>query len=284
MTGAARRLFVELDNAMGSRRGDVDDGFALAALLNNGTPLLGVGSVFGNSTEAEADRNNRALAAVMQASVPHLRGCARAGDGAAESVDFLLSQTEPFTVLALGPLTTMAAALRRRPDLPIRELVVVGGDATSRGRWPPLWPYEFNLRCDRKAATTVFASPVPITVVPLDVARRALLTRTMLELLPGRFGEYARIHAARWFERARRLFRRDAIRVYDLLAVAAVLQPSAIGFTGVHVRMHRRGWLEFTATGRPARIVEKFDDRVFDLLHDRQPGPPAAVLHATLSP
>ncbi|MEO6596280.1 MAG: nucleoside hydrolase [Planctomycetota bacterium] len=144
--------------------------------------------------------------------------------------------------------------------------MVVGGNAASQGRWPPLWPYEFNLRCDRRAAVRVFASHVPITVVPLDVGRRLLLPRALLEALSGRFGDHARMHTGRWFARARRLFRRDAIRLYDLLAVAAVLLPAAVHCVNGRVHMHRRGWLEFGASGRPVRIVCAFDDAVLGLL------------------
>ncbi|MEO6596583.1 MAG: nucleoside hydrolase, partial [Planctomycetota bacterium] len=122
MIAGPQRLFVEADNAMGSARGDVDDGFALAALLQSRTPLLAIGSVFGNTDEAAADRNNRALAAAMQVPVRHVRGCSRAGQEVAESVEFLVAQQQPLTVLALGPLTTLAAALARRPELPIARL------------------------------------------------------------------------------------------------------------------------------------------------------------------
>ncbi len=266
VSGAAAPVFVETDNAMGSVRGDVDDGLALGALLRQRAPLLAIGSVFGNTSEAHADRNNRALAAAIGSSVLHVRGCSRPGQTEAPSVEFLIAQQRPFRMLALGPLTTVAAALAARPGLPITELVVVGGDTSSRGRWPPFWPYEFNLRLDRRAAVAVFASELPITVVPLDVGRRLLLSSAQLAAIPGPFGEHARQHAGRWFQRARRLRGRDAIRVYDLLAAARVLRPQALHCVGARVRMHRRGWLEFGPRGRPVRVVVDFDATVLQLL------------------
>lgn len=273
MTSSALPVFVEADNALGSSRGDVDDGFALGALLRHAAPLLAIGSVFGNTSEAEAARNNRDLAAALQADVPHVRGAPRAGASAAETVDFLAAVQRPFRWLALGPLTTVAALLAKRPEAKVAEIVLVGGDRSSRGRWPPLWPYEFNLRLDRRAAVAVFASPVPITVVPIDVARRLTFPRQRLANIPGPFGERVRRHAGRWFDRAKSWFRRDAIRLYDLLAAAHVLRPDWLHYADSAVRMHRRGWLQFGAGERRARVVVDFLPTLLDLLDGAAPLP-----------
>lgn len=265
------RLFVEADNGMGSRRGDVDDGFAVAALLLQRANVVALASTFGNVREPDAARNNRLLAEVLGHRVLHLHGCARAGAVHAEAVEWLCAQRQPFTVLMLGPATTLAAALARGP-LPIREVVLVGGDPSSRGRWPPLWPYEFNLRCDRSAAVRVFASDLPITIAPIDVGRRTLLSREALRALPGPFGDHARRHAERWFARARRWRWTDAIRLYDLVAAACVLCPDALRLQHTNATMHRRGWLEF-GRGRPVRVVRDASTRVLELLRPRAARP-----------
>jgi len=258
------RLFVEADNGMGSARGDVDDGFAIAALLLHGANVVALASTYGNVAEAEAAANNRSLVEALGAPVPLLRGAVRAGDERSETVDWLCAQREPLTVLALGPMTTIAAALARRP-LPIGRIVLVGGDPSSRGRWPPLWPYEFNLRLDRTAAMRVFASDAPITVAPIDVGRRCLLSRDVLAAIPAPFGAFARRHAERWFARARRWFRADAIRVYDLVAAAVVLRPDTLRVVDTVATMHRRGWLEF-GRGRPASVVRDASPALPELL------------------
>lgn len=267
-------LFVEVDNGLGASAGDVDDGFAVAALLAAEVEIAALASTFGNVDEATAARNNRSLADVFGRTLLHLRGAVRRGQAAAEAADWLGAATRPVTVLALGPMTTVAAALQRgRP--PIRELVLVGGDATSRGRWPPLWPYEFNLRCDPAAALCVLRSDIPITVVPLDVGRRLWLHRSRLRDLPAPFGSFARRHAERWFRRSRWRFRRDAIRLYDLLAAAVILCPAALRFVAATATMHDHGWLQFGSGGRPVRVVRDFDDRVLELL---APSPAVASL------
>src|SRR5204863_73046 len=91
-----------------------------------------------------------------------------------EASRFLAATPEPVRIVALGPLTNVAAALEAKPELARRivELVVVGANPASRGRWPPLWPFEFNLTKDRRATSAVLGSEVPLTFVPLDAAKR----------------------------------------------------------------------------------------------------------------
>ncbi|HWN45144.1 MAG TPA: nucleoside hydrolase, partial [Thermoanaerobaculia bacterium] len=144
-------LLIDSDNAMGSASGDVDDGLAVAALLKSGLPIAALTSVGGNTTQAQADRNNRTLGALCGYPGPY-----RLGAG-----------SEPLRFVALGPLTNVAAWLDQAS-----EIILVGSNVSSPGRFPPWWPHEFNLTHDRPAARAVFSSTVPLTVVPLDVARK----------------------------------------------------------------------------------------------------------------
>src|SRR5215210_747606 len=72
-------LLIDTDNAAGSPRGDVDDAFAIAALLRSGLPVAALSSVAGNTSEALADRNNRTLGALCGYGGSYLRGV-QAGD------------------------------------------------------------------------------------------------------------------------------------------------------------------------------------------------------------
>ena len=65
---------IDTDNAAGSPRGDVDDAFAVAALLRSGLQVAALASVAGNTGEAEADRNNRTLGELCGFAGPYLRG------------------------------------------------------------------------------------------------------------------------------------------------------------------------------------------------------------------
>jgi inosine-uridine nucleoside N-ribohydrolase len=240
-------LVIDTDNAAGSKKGDVDDAFAIAALLRSGLPVAAVASVAGNTSEPEADRNNRRLGALCGYEGPYLRG-------------FEVEKIEgPCRFLALGPLTNLAAMLHRRGV--ISEAVLVGGNLTSRGRFPPWWPHEFNLTKDREATRAVFASDLPLTIVPLDVARRLRIGPPETRALPGELGEYLHRHAARWARRS--LLRRGSRRfpVFDLAAAAFAIDPSLVTFEETRARLHRNLWVEFGRGDRPLRVVRELDSQ-----------------------
>jgi inosine-uridine nucleoside N-ribohydrolase len=73
---------------------------------------------------------------------------------------------------ALGPLTDVAAALAQAPDIVagIGELVLMGGASRALGNVTAA--AEFNIHADPDAARIVFASGLPITMVPLDVTHQ----------------------------------------------------------------------------------------------------------------
>jgi purine nucleosidase len=77
---------------------------------------------------------------------------------------------------ALGPLTNVAMALIKAPDIVERvgELVLMGGASRALGNVTPA--AEFNIHADPHAAQIVFESGLPITVVPLDVTHQVRST------------------------------------------------------------------------------------------------------------
>ena len=114
----------------------------------------------------------------------------------------------------------MAAALARDPSLAGRvRVALVGGNLSSRGRWPPVWPFEFNLSKDAPAARALFASGVPRAVYPLDVCRA--LTVGAGELLAlGRaspLGAHLARHAWRWWAYAPLRYRSLRFPLWDLV-------------------------------------------------------------------
>lgn len=212
-------LLIDSDNALGSKFGDVDDAFAIAALLRSDCRVAALASAAGNTSERRAFDNNRALAIRAGFEGPLLR--------AAEVVPFLV-QAPPLRIVALGPLTNIAAALAAGATQH-SEAIFVGGNRSSRGRWPPLWPHEFNLTHDRDAARTVFASNLPLTIFPLDVARRMFVTAADLGALTGPLGRFLAHGARRWLFRLRLLKGTGRFPIYDL--PAALYARGASGFT-----------------------------------------------------
>lgn len=96
------------------------------------------------------------------------------------SADIIIEklQADPgrVTVVAVGPLTNLAAAEKKRPGIlaNAREVVVMGGAFRHRGNITS--QAEFNIYCDPEAAEAVFASRDDIVVLPLDVTTKVTFT------------------------------------------------------------------------------------------------------------
>ena len=98
------------------------------------------------------------------------------------AVDFIIASLRAaapasVTLCPLGPLTNIASALQRAPDIApkIREIVLMGGAYFEVGNITPA--AEFNIYVDPQAADIVFKSDVPLVVMPLDVTHKALVTK-----------------------------------------------------------------------------------------------------------
>lgn len=101
-------------------------------------------------------------------------------------VDFIIEtiRNEPsgtVTLCPLGPLTNIATAFEKAPDIVerVQEIVLMGGAYFEVGNITPA--AEFNIYVDPEAADIVFKSGVKITVMPLDVTHKALVTQARLE-------------------------------------------------------------------------------------------------------
>ncbi len=94
-------------------------------------------------------------------------------------VDFIIealrnNPEKSVTLCPLGPLTNIATAFERAPDIipRIKEIVLMGGGCFEGGNTTPA--AEFNIYVDPQAAKMVFAAGIPITQVPLDLSHQML--------------------------------------------------------------------------------------------------------------
>jgi purine nucleosidase len=184
-----------------------DDAVAiLLALASPELEVLGLTAVAGNVPLALTQRNARVVAALAGADVPVFAGCdrplARAlvtaehvhgktgldgvdlGEPAqplakGHAVDFIIDTLRreaagTVTLCPLGPLTNIAEAFRRAPDIAARvqQIVLMGGAYFEVGNITPA--AEFNIYVDPEAAEIVFRSGCVITVASLDVSHKAL--------------------------------------------------------------------------------------------------------------
>jgi len=136
---------------------------------------------------------------------------------------------EAVTIVALGPLTNIARAFQRDPQLPslVGQLVMMGGAVSGPGNITPA--AEFNIYCDPQAARSVFRAPVTKTLIPLDVTNQIVLTYDLFNRLPDestRVGGFLRKILPPAFRAYRQQFGLEGIRVHDSVALTAALLPT----------------------------------------------------------
>jgi inosine-uridine nucleoside N-ribohydrolase len=245
---------------------DCDPGHddAIALMLALGSPelrLLGVTTVAGNQTLSKTTANAlRVLEHIGRGEIPVAAGAERPlvrdlrvaahvhGDSGLDgpclpspagapvpehAIDWiattLATQPLPVTLVPTGPLTNVALFLARYPELAAKFAgIVLMGGAIGDGNVTPA--AEFNIWADPEAASRVFSSGVPVTMVVLDVTHKALLRQAHVEVL-AQAGVAGRLVAdlyGLYAERYRRSYGWDGAPVHDAVAVAHVLEKDLL--------------------------------------------------------
>jgi len=142
--------------------------------------------------------------------------------------DQVRAAPEAVTIIALGPLTNIARAFQRDPELPslVGSVVMVGGTVSGAGNIRPA--AEFNMYCDPESARAVFRSRCTKTLIPLDVTNRVVLTFDFLNQLPPettRVGSLLRKIVPPAFRAFRQESGLEGIHVHDSVALLAVTCP-----------------------------------------------------------
>ncbi len=185
----------------------VDDAAALLlAHAQEETEIVGISTVSGNAYVDQTTENALKLCDLMGASYPVYRGAEKPllrpyhdgaefhgknGLGGAElpepsraaerlpAWDGLYEAAKRYEgsleLVTLGPLTNIAIALGKHPDLKekLHRIVMMGGSATRGNRTPGA---EYNIYADPEAAQAVFRSGVKIVMCGLEVTEQAQLT------------------------------------------------------------------------------------------------------------
>ena len=148
------------------------------------------------------------------------------------------------SIIGIGPLTNVASALRAYPNLgkQVREIVVMGGSLSGGNMTPAA---EFNMYVDPEAASIVFESGVPLTMVGLDVTRKCILTEEHVRALAigsGAISQAAARIAKNDLERARQ-GGLDSRAMHDPVAVAAFIDRALVNLRQYFVAIETRGEL-----------------------------------------
>ena len=194
----------------------IDDSLAiLLALASPEVTLEGVSLVHGNSSTTQGTVNALSVLELAKAShIPVYKGCelplvqpsllapethGEQGIGYAKlpapqtkpqvqkGSDFLIekimSSPGEITLVAIGPLTNIAMAIRQEPRIVenVKEVFIMGGAIRHEGNTTML--AEFNTYVDPHAAHIVFHSGMPITLTPLDVTYECIFLKDDLNRL-----------------------------------------------------------------------------------------------------
>ncbi|AUR11145.1 pyrimidine-specific ribonucleoside hydrolase RihA [Phaeobacter inhibens] len=207
---------------------------------------------------------------------------------AAHGVDFIidtLRREAPGTVTLcpLGPLTNIAAAFQKTPDIVdrVQEIVLMGGAYFEVGNITPA--AEFNIYVDPEAAAAVLTSGVPVTMMPLDVTHKALATRARVEKIRALDTKVARFTAEMldFFERFDvEKYGSEGGPLHDPCVIAYLIRPELFSGRKINVVVETTSELTlgmtvadwWGVTDRPANALFMGDldaDGFFDLITNR---------------
>ncbi|MGI9609505.1 MAG: nucleoside hydrolase [Acidimicrobiia bacterium] len=291
---------------------------AVAILLALGSPedfdILGITAVAGNVPLSLTEVNSRKIVELSgRTDVDVFAGCDRPMrkdlvtaeyvhgptglDGAdlpepshplqpQHAVDFIIealrTSDRPVTLCVLGPLTNIGMALEREPAIAasIDQIVLMGGGLFEGGNTTPA--AEFNIYVDPHAASVVFTSGIPITMMPLDVTHKALTTPSRIEAfrnLGTRQGD-AVAGLIDFFDRYdMERYGTEGAPLHDPCVLAYLIDPTLFTGRDCHVEIVVDGpaegmtmidWWSMTGNEPNATVMGDIDaDRFFALLVER---------------
>ena len=243
---------------------DIDDAFALAlALRSPEFQVIGITTTFGD-TETRAKLVDRFLAEVGRPEIPVAAGAptpikgtftqrryAEGGHAAnpshPDAVSFILEQIRRYPdqviLIAIGPLMNVGAAIDK--DLAtfrkLKRVVLMGGSIKrgygDLGYTPPRAPQpEWNILNDIPSAQKLFASGVPLFVMPLDSTQLKLdeVKRTFLFSQGTPLTDALTLLYHQWGQETPTLF--------DPMTIAFLVNPSLCPVQPMHIRVDEKGF------------------------------------------
>jgi inosine-uridine nucleoside N-ribohydrolase len=303
----AKKIILDVDPG-------IDDAMAMCmALFDPRLEVVAVTAVGGSVSPTLATRNVHAiiehldpprLPRIGAASIPdhglpvdsrHLYGVDGLGDVGIEVAelraphpaekilcDEIRAAPGAVTIVALGPLTNIARAFQRDPELPllVNRIVMMGGTLAGPGNITPA--AEFNMYCDPESARAVFRSKSTKTLVPLDITNRVVLGFDFLEQLPPettRVGKLLR----KIIPPALRAFRQESgiegIHVHESVSLVAAAEPQWFTAQELAGDVETRGELTAGATVFDRRRIPVWRRNMEVLVDMQQPQVVEQIMH-----
>ena len=250
-----KKVYIDTDLGLGTPGAEIDDGAALIALLRSEEiQPIGIGSVFGNVPLVDANINiDRLIAYMNRQEIPVAWGAENPSTGNLDwfsdwqqgygetlaweamirkekAEDLLIrlvkEHTQAISILGIGPMTNLAAALAKTPEITekVNEVVVMGGSFLKEESLP-----EFNIHCDPHAANSVLNAGWPLVIIGLEVTRKTLFTRKMFQSLKSDHPmiRLLRNSADRWIDRGEEMgWESGGCSLHDAVTAAYIIDPS----------------------------------------------------------
>jgi purine nucleosidase len=185
-------------------------------------------------------------------------------------------------LIAIGPLTNLALALRLDPELPTRykRLVIMGGAHSGRGNTTNL-PAEFNIYADPEAAAVVFDNWPGLTMISWEATLSHGMPIEDFEALfriDNKRSQFLENVTHKMLKYLSSVLENNLSLAADPLAMAVMIEPEIVLESEArHVQVERYGrlsrgmtvvdWMNITTQSPNANIVLKINtDRFYDLL------------------
>lgn len=156
-------------------------------------------------------------------------------------VEAVMRQPGQIYLVAIGPLTNLALALRKEPRVveSVAGITVMGGVVGDPRRSELPW-VDYNFACDPEAAAIVLASGAPVSLVPLDVTMQVRIDASDVAQVR-QVGDPFHLALAEQVERYPRYQALRSTYLHDPLAAATLMRPELVTWAPVHAAVETGG-------------------------------------------
>jgi purine nucleosidase len=277
--GAPGKIIIDTD--IGD---DIDDAFAVAlALRSPDVQILGVTTTFGD-TELRAKLVDRLLGEAGRTDIPVAAGIPTqpkapftqriyAEDGRftrsshPDAVNFILGQIRRYpdevTLVCIGPLFNVGAAIDNDPATfrKLKGIVMMGGSINRGYGEPYAAPTppepEWNIVNDIPGAQKLFASGVPIYIMPLD-ATQLKMDETKRDFLFRQATPLTESLGALYFE-----WGQHTPTLFDPMTIAFIDEPDLCPVKPMHIVVDEKGYTRAEAGHTNAQVCLHSDPEAF---------------------